>query len=205
MKDTVRQGVMDWTGDNPFVYLKTDPAGDWSSLSLYFRVAASDHGAGHAILVLDRPYEPGAVGAVRLCLTDNAPLARYLIDGFVRKFGLFRPAGQLLDDIPVVAGAVFHTEVSYPARHAEVAEVAAEGLRVALIWEGLGQAFAVDVPPEKSQTGIHEMFSVFHPATSARVEVNGTPLPGTTVDRDFFDRRAQSAALAHSETWVRFE
>ncbi|HRO16204.1 MAG TPA: hypothetical protein PLL33_14430 [Paracoccus sp. (in: a-proteobacteria)] len=47
------------------------------------------------------------------------------------------------------------------------------------------------------------MFSVFQPAGSASVTVDGQVLPGRTVERDFFDRRAQSAALAHSESWIR--
>jgi hypothetical protein len=201
MKDTVRQGVVDWTGDNPFIYLKTDLEGDWTSLSLCFRVALSRFGPGRAILVLDQPYQPEARNAVRFCLTDNLPLAQYLIADFVKKFGLFRPSAALLDRMLVVPGATFRTEAD-GNRQAETAT--AGGYSIAMIWEGLRDAFAVDVPPDKSQTGIHEMFSVFCPAASARVEVNGKALSGTTVERDFFDRRAQSAALAHSETWVRF-
>jgi len=203
MLETVRQGEVDWTGDNPFIYLKEDPAGDWTSLSLYFRIALSPLGRGQAILVLEKPYEAQAAGATRICMTDNAPLARFLIDGFVKKFGLFRPCGALLDRMDIVEGAVFSTAVDYPGYHTEAARQDARGLAVAMTWEGLGRPFAVDVPPEKSQTAGHEMFSVFQPARNAHVTVNGRRLPGRTVERDFFGGRAQSAALAHSETWVR--
>jgi hypothetical protein len=55
----IKTGTLDWTGDNPFIYLKTDPEQDWSSLSLYFRIASSAYGSGQAILVLDKPYEDG--------------------------------------------------------------------------------------------------------------------------------------------------
>lgn len=55
MPPTVLPGAVDWTGDNPFVYLKTDPAGDWSSLSLFFRITTSGHGTGHLILVVTDP------------------------------------------------------------------------------------------------------------------------------------------------------
>ena len=51
----IKTGTLDWTGDNPFIYLKTDAEQDWSSLSLYFRIASSDFGSGQAILVLDNP------------------------------------------------------------------------------------------------------------------------------------------------------
>jgi len=203
MLETVRQGEVDWTGDNPFIYLKTDPKGEWSSLSLFFRIALSSHGRGNAILVLERPYEPEANGATRLCITDNRPLAKYLIAEFVKKFGLFRPSAKMLDEIRVIDGASFKTEADYPNRHAELAFNHAQGVEVTMVWEKLGKAFAVDVPPEKSQTTIHEMFSVFQPAAQAHVIVNGKRILGATVERDFFGGRAQSAALAYSETWVR--
>ncbi|WP_137389022.1 NAD-dependent dehydratase [Rhodoligotrophos defluvii] len=201
MTDTVRNGVVDWTGDNPYIYLKEDPAGDWSSLCLFFRIVASRFGRGHAILILENPYTGEDPGAIRLCLTDNEPLSRFLLDDFVRKFGLFRQA-VALDKMVLVTDARFTTEAEYPTFLCEKATHA--GGEAILCWEGLGEPFAVDVPPERSQTGRHEMFSVFQPASSAWASVNGKRVRGNTVERDFFDRRVQSAALAHSETWVRF-
>lgn len=38
MPDVVRPGAIAWTGDKPFIYLKTDSEGGWSALSLYFRI-----------------------------------------------------------------------------------------------------------------------------------------------------------------------
>lgn len=201
--DYVRKGKVDWTGDNPPIYLKTDVNGDWSTLSLFFRINASDYGRGHMILVIQDPYKDEPGDAVRLCVTDNEPLARYLIDGFVRKFGLFRPAQKALDALQIIPGAKFSTEADYP-RH--VTEIATWGDRtVAMRWNDVGEMFAVAQPPRDSQTGKHEMFSVFQPAQSAAVIVDGRQLPGQTVERDFFDRRAQSAALAHSESWIQAE
>jgi hypothetical protein len=100
--DYVRTGKVDWTGDNPPIYLKTDPNGEWSTLALFFRVNGSDLGRGHMILVLEDPYGRGIADPVRLCCTDNAPLARYLLDDFVRKFGLFRPAQAAIDALEIV-------------------------------------------------------------------------------------------------------
>jgi len=203
MQDTVRPGDVDWTGDNPFIYLKNDPpATDWSSLSLYFRIALSPHGGGHAMLVLERPYE-SASNVARLCLTDNAPMARYLLAGFVRKFALFRPCALLIDSLEIIDGARFETQVRGDESHAETAHVADRGLTASMTWQHLCRPFAVDVPPTQTQTGVHEMFSVFQPSGAAFVSVNGRRLSGNTVERDFFGGRAQSAALAYSETWVR--
>jgi len=36
IKPNVRTGAVDWTGENPGMLLKTDPAGDWSVLMLFF-------------------------------------------------------------------------------------------------------------------------------------------------------------------------
>ena len=35
IKPNVRTGNVDWTGENPGMLLKTDPAGDWSVLMLF--------------------------------------------------------------------------------------------------------------------------------------------------------------------------
>jgi hypothetical protein len=203
MQHTVRKGIVDWTGDNPFIYLKRDAADtNWSSLSLYFRVAVSPHGAGKAIVVIEDPYDPAATRATRLCLTDNELLARYLLNGFVKKFALFRPGIAVIDAMEVIGGASFETRAGADGSHVESANHPERNLRVAMTWEGLGRAFAVDVPRADTQTGRHEMLSIFQPATSARVVVGDRRLAGDTVERDFFGGRAQSAALAFSETWL---
>jgi hypothetical protein len=203
MKDTVNPGDVDWTGDNPFIYLKTQIDGEWSCLALHFRIALSPHGIGQAILLVEAPYVDFSPGAYRLCLTDNAPMARYLIDGFVRHFALFRPCAALLERLDILDGSVFDRENRGTQAHVERAHCADRGVSVAMHWLGLGRPFMVDVPQSKTQTGRHEMFSVFQPADQAFLEVNSHRLSGTTVERDFFGGRAQSAALAHSETWVR--
>jgi len=198
--DYVRTGKVDWTGDNPPIYLKSDPAGDWSTLALFFRINASDLGRGHMILVLEDPYDKGTPDPVRLCVTDNRQLADYLIADFVRKFGLFRPAHAAIDRLTITEGARFLVEADYPRHVTEIAEFGTH--RVEMRWSGLQEMFAVAQPPRDSQTKVHEMFSVFQPATSASITLDGRALPGATVERDFFDRRAQSAALAHSESWI---
>jgi len=201
---SIRTTKVDWTGDNPFIYLKTDPEGDWTSLSLYFRIAASDHGRGEVILVLENPYQKEDDRAVRQCFTDNLPLAQYLVENFVRRFGLFRPA-VALDQLVYTADACFTTQATYPEQQVCSARSSSSGDTLSMIWRGLGEPIAAALPPEETQTGEHEMFAIFQPASSAAVEVNGKALAGTTVERDFMNRIAQSAALANSESWVRAE
>lgn len=202
MISTVKPGNVDWTGDNPFIYLKTDPSGDWSSLALYFRIALSPHGVGQVMLVLQAPYQPEQADAQRLVLTDNPTMARYLIDGFVKRFALFRPCTDLLNRVRIVGDARFSCHDEGRGTHSQQAVSEQEGLRMEMHWEGLQKPFMAAVPADKTQTGVHEMFSVFQPASSAWVAVNGQRLPGSTVQRDFFGSTAASAALAFSETWV---
>lgn len=203
MITTVRPGAVDWTGDNPFIYLKTDPAGDWSALALYFRIALSPFGVGQAMLVLEAPYQPAQAGARRLVLTDNPAMTRYVLDGFVKRFALFRPCADLLDSVRVVDGAQFTCHDEGKGLHIQRAVNAQQGLSLEMHWENLQRPFMAAVPADKTQTGEHEMYTVFQPAASGWVAVNGERLPGTTVERDFFGSRAASAALAFSETWVR--
>ncbi|WP_228125886.1 NAD-dependent dehydratase [Alcaligenes faecalis] len=199
----IKTGTLDWTGDNPFIYLKTDPEQDWSSLSLYFRIASSAYGSGQAILVLDKPYEDGQDSDARLLITDNKPLAEYLVQDFVRHFGLFRKA-VALDKLQVLDDGVFQTVNRFPELVSESVTSASAGLTVELQWHHMTQpAICVDLPQSQTQTQKHEMMCVFHPAQQARVLINGTALPGNTIERDFNGSRAQSASLANSETWVR--
>lgn len=200
MSDIVRQGKVEWSGENPFIYLKTEPDGDWSVLALSFRVTVSDHGLGHTILVLEDPYRQDASGdLVRFCITDNVAMASFLVDGFVRNFEVFRRA-VALESVVYLEGSRFR-RAAEGDRYTESCR-GADGREVELAWEGAGAPFAVDVPPARSGTGRHEMFSVFRTAQDASVTVDGRRLPGQPVTRDFFGGRSRSAGLAFSETWV---
>lgn len=193
----VRTGAVAWTGDNPFIYLKTDPQSQWSSLSVYFRIAASKFGPGRAAVVVENPYDAAAGGA-RVVLTDNEELARFLVRDFVSKFVLFRPS-PVMEDLEYVDGAAFETVLEGD----DWVELATAGARsVTMSWRGLGEPFAVDVPGPESGTGQHEMFAVFRIANGAEVAVDGRQLPGATIERDFLNGRGQSAGMAISETWV---
>lgn len=199
----VKTGKMEWTGDNPFIYLKKDPNGDFTSLSVYFRIASSDYGPGKAILVLDNPYEEDKDNQLRLLVTDNEELSEFLVKNFVRYFGLFRKA-IALDHLKVITDGEFTTINEFPKRVVESVHSESEDLTIELHWNDLSQpAIPVDLAVHETQTQKHEMMAVFHPAQNAQVIVNGKPLEGETIERDFNGSCAQSASLANSETWVR--
>ena len=69
IKPNVRTGNVDWTGENPGMLLKTDPAGDWSVLMLFFRIVWSPVGPGNILLLYEAPPHSIAEVVIRLFFT----------------------------------------------------------------------------------------------------------------------------------------
>lgn len=196
----VNRGRVDWTGDNPGIYLKTDPDGDWTALAVSFRVTLSPHGRGHAMLALGEPDEAkGYPEAPNLCITDNAPLLRYLIEGYVSKFPTFRGRAGLAA-MPVLPLTAVLREGSYDSTYSETMK--SEAASLTMTWREFGPPFAVEVAPDQSATGQHDMYSLFMEAGAGSIAVDGRTLPGQTIKRPFFGTMMSSAFMAISETWV---
>src|SRR5437879_13348122 len=87
----VFNGTVEWSGENPGVSLKETPDGPFVTLASFFRVVLSPHGRGHALVLLQSPQDraPPAERA-NLCLTNNEPMARYLVTEFVSNFGAWK-------------------------------------------------------------------------------------------------------------------
>ena len=84
-------GRVDWSGDNPGIYLKESEDGAFTGLVSYFRVALSPHGQGDGVVVLEAPYATESTPEARnVFISNNEPLARYLAKNFVAHFGAFR-------------------------------------------------------------------------------------------------------------------
>lgn len=199
MVSPVNPGSVEWSGDNPGIYLK-DEHGAWQSLAVYFRVVTSPHGVGSGAIVLGAPtVAAGHPRAPNLCISNNEPLMRWLVDNFVSRFGSFRDAAGL-SAMSHHAADAFETSGDGRSFHQET--VRGKGIAIALRWEGLKHPFAVDVPPAMSATGGHQMYSVFVEAANGSISLNGSLLPGRVIQRDFLDRRMSTAFLAFSETWI---
>lgn len=192
-------GQVEWTGENPGMYLKQDPAADWTSLLCFFRITWSPHGIGHALVLLDDPSASGP-DALNLCLTDNEPMARFLVEGFMSSYGAFK-GRKIVRDLPYVG--LDAVSRSGDSRSSYTEHVKGHGLEVDLVWSGLGAPYATDMPPEHTATGRHQMYSLFIDSDDARCLVNGRRLPGRVVPRVVAGREGRSAFLAFSETWIR--
>lgn len=194
-------GAVDWSGDNPGIYLKESADGPFISLMVWFRIALSAYGKGHALVLFEDPTRALAWPELaNFCICDNEPLARYLVESFCKKFGVFRDARsfETLAYLPMQ-----QHEASGDNVRSSAISVTAAGLEVELIWDKLGKPFAADVLPEQSATGMHEMYSVFVEAADASIIVNGRRLRGRPFPRPFMGRTASSAFLAFSETWLK--
>ena len=199
MASPVNPGKVEWSGENPGIYLKDD-AGNWQTLSVFFKVVTSPFGAGTGLLVLGSPFEALAYPAANnACVGNNEPLMRWLIDNYVSKFASFKGAAAV-GCLPYLKANSFATTSERGKFHQE--SVSAAGLEIALRWEDLAEPFAVDVAPAMSATGRHQMYSVFVEAQRGRIVVNGASLPGNVIQRNFLDRRMSTAFLAFSETWI---
>jgi len=193
------EGRLEWSGDNPGIYLRAQDNGPWVALALFFRVVVSPHGPGRIGLVVGDPDRPqGFPKARNLCITDNRQLSDYLVHDFVSVFPTFQGVVGLggMTYLPMQSARTESSET----RHSEF--IAADDLDLELTWEDIGEAVAANIPPERSSTKKHRMYSVFRAAQSGRIVINGQRLSGHAVSRDFHGRSMTSALLAFSESWI---
>lgn len=196
----IHPGVVAWTGENPGIYLKDEQDGPWTGLMTFFRITWSEHGRGHGVLLLDDPnVEQSLPEVANFCITDNEPLARYLVDEFFSNFAAFKvsPGLKAIQYLPLTE---VYREGDTRRTYTEVVKSADQEVR--MTWKGLGKPYAVDMPPEKGPTKAHEMYSLFLDASDALVTVNGRPLKGKVVERDFANTKKSTAFLAFSESWM---
>jgi hypothetical protein len=194
-------GAVDWSGENPGMYLREKADGPFVTLVSFFRVVVSPYGRGHALVLLESPMLDVSVPeALNVCVTDNEPLARWLAKEFVASFGSFRGMRGLESMRYVQLTGV---QASGDQRSSYMEWIKGDGVEASLSWEELGEPFMVLLPKDKSATGRHELYSLFVDAARVTATVNGRPLRGRPFPRDFAGRKSSTAFLAFSETWVR--
>lgn len=200
MTSPIHPSPVSWTGENPGIYLKGAQDGPWTGLATFFRIVYSPHGMGSGVLVLGEPgVARGLPDVQNFCISDNEALARYLVDGFFSKFASFRVSPGMAAIIYLPATEVARAGDTR-SRYQEIVKSAE--FEVVMTWDGLGTPYAVDMPPAMGATKVHEMYSVFIDADTASITINGTPLTGHVVERDFALTRKSTAFLAFSESWM---
>ena len=193
-------GKVEWSGENPGIYLKEDPDGDWTALGIFFRVVLSPHGAGTTMIVLEKPdEEAGLPDANNICLTDNEELTKYLISDYMSKFPSFRGRKGLQH---MSYRKIDEVTSRGDLRQYRTESVIAGDLEVVMSWLDLQEPFAAEVAAEIGATGEHDMYSVFLEAKAAEISVNGHYFSGQLTTRNFLGRETSTAFMAISETWL---
>jgi hypothetical protein len=196
----IHPGTVDWSGENPGILLKEDPEGPWSAMALFFRIAYSPAGRGHALLLYEDPMRAASPPKVHnVMVSDNEHMARYLMANFVAKLPSFGgvpafPAVRYLGLDQVAASG------DPRSRYAE--SLRAGSLHVELVWEELGEPVALELPVQETGTKEHEGFTVLVESRKASILVNGRALPGRPVPRVQAGLETTSAFLYFSETWI---
>jgi len=195
-------GQVEWSGENPGIYLKKYPSDEtYSVLALFFRVVLSPYGRGHAAIVLGAPDEAaGWPDVPNFIMTDNQRLMRWIVDGWVTKMPTFMGKAGLGAMSWLDCDSVEKRPGNLKSRYSET--LRGSGVTLEMIWNDMGPPLPVEVTKENSATKAHEMYSVFLEAKAAQVVVNGTPLQGSVADRQFFGQTMSTAFLAFSETWI---
>jgi hypothetical protein len=197
----VNQGSVEWSGENPGIYLKLDPDGDYSVVALFFRIVLSPHGRGVGAIILGEPDTAAGYPEVpNLCLTDNRPMMKYLLDNFASKFPTL--VGRTGVDAMTWHDVTSNKQDNHNMPHSYSEELTAGDITLQMSWKDLQAPMAIEVGPNESATKAHDMYAVFLEATDAQITINGTALQGQVVDRQFFGRTMSTAFLALSETWV---
>jgi hypothetical protein len=196
----INPNVIDWSGENPSITLKSAPGGETTCLVSFFRVVVSPCGPGHAVFLLTDPSGARRGEAVNACFTDNEPLARYLLRDFVTYFGAWR-GNPLLVDLAFKPAEGFVHSGDHVSTWTE--RVTGPDVDLSLTWRDFDLPFLVEFDAERSATGAHEMISLFVPARRADVVVNGTWSTGEPEPRDIAGKQSSTAFLAFSETWLK--
>ncbi len=199
---SINPGRVEWSGENPGIYLKTKPENEtYDTLALFFRVVLSPYGRGHAAIVLGAPDQnAGWPDVPNLIMTDNQRMMRWIIDDWVTKMPTFVGKAGLKAMTWLDCASIEKRPGDLKSRYSET--LRGSGVTLQMIWRDMGPPIPVEVTKENSATKEHEMYSVFLEAKSAQVVLNGEPLAGQVADRQFFGRTMSTAFLAFSETWV---
>ena len=160
-------GRVEWSGENPGIYLKQDPGqSHYDTLALFFCVVLSPHGRGHAAIVLGAPDEARRWPHVpNLTMTDNQRMMRWIVDGWVARMSAFIGKPELDAMTWLDCDSVKKRPGDLKNRYSET--LRGSGVKLEMIWQDMGPPLPVEVTKENSVTKAHEMYSVFLEAKTA--------------------------------------
>ncbi len=156
----VNLGSVEWSGENPGIYLKSDPNDDYSVVALFFRIILSPRGRGVGAIILGDPDTAAGYPEVpNLCLTDNRPMMKYLLDNFASKFPTL--VGRAGVEAMRWYDVTKNKQDNRNMPHSYSEELTAGDVTLKMTWKDLQPPMAIEVGPNESATKAHDMYAVF--------------------------------------------
>lgn len=177
------------TGENQYMRLHEAEGGPMTTRCGHWRVLLSPVGPGHVMFLRSDVTD----NQVRI-YADSADLARWLQQEIVT-------SGEFADQTLDITAARFSRMGDTQSFWTETVETASE--HIMLTWRDFGEPFVIVVPVGSDPNRPLGWSSVFVPARSAQLTLNGKVAVGRPFPEPRAERLSSTAGLALSETWLR--
>ena len=177
------------TGENQYMRLHVEAQGPMTTRGSHWRILLSPAGAGHVLFLRSDVTD----NQVRI-YADSPPLARWLQQEILT-------TGEFADQTQAIMAARFSRMGDTQSFWTETVETAEEHLM--LTWRDFGEPFVITVPVGSDPNRPLGWSSVFVPARSAQLTLNGRVATGRPFPEQRGERLSSTAGLALSETWLR--
>ncbi len=177
------------TGENSFITLHADDSESSAATfkASHWRILYSLAGSGHALFL-----RGNLTGDKAKVYADNEKLARWL-QKETKQVG----SGESDPVIPAHFTRVGDTTSAWKEMVTSKEEI------VVLTWRDLIEPFVFRSGAGERPGIVHGVYSLFVPARSADVTLNGKRAAGRVITQKIDDKTSSSACLALSETWVK--
>ncbi len=179
------------TGENQYMRLHEEEGGPMTTRCGHWRVLLSPAGTGHVMFLRSDVTDH----QVRI-YADSSPLVRWLQQEIVT-------SGEFSDQNIDIVDARFSRMGDTQSFWTETVETARE--HIMLTWRDFGEPFVITVPVGSDPNRPLGWSSVFVPAQSAQLSLNGRIAVGQPFPEQRAERLSSTAGLALSETWLRPE
>ena len=179
------------TGENSFIRLSETEDGELTTRASHWRVLLSPRGSGHALFLQSELTD----NQVRV-YTDNVAMARWLQEEIE---AMLYPA--FADTSVPVTEATFSRNSALEFHCVE--KLVTRDSEINLTWYDFDEPFVIHMPPGSVPGRTHGVYSVFVPARSAQLDLNGKVAKGRAFPQQREGQTSSTCCLAWSETWVR--
>lgn len=193
VQDGVKIGKVFISGENPVIRLLDKPDGTPLAVASFWRIIWSPVGAGHVCYVTTG--DGKSPGDLRIALVDNQKLFEYLTNDILGTYDKSyheRPFKTIQ--------ATFGSSGSTLTEWKESCR--SEQYTVELAWRDLYPPFQLDTPTGSARNPFG-ITSLFIPAKSADLIINGKKIGGNVYPQMRGPAQSSTAFLAFSETWIK--